>query len=122
MQPCLRQRFDRLKLFFLPNYNSVMRLTAEQIQAIRSGVVDVAGRDARVWLFGSRVHDQARGGDVDLPLELDVPVSEPAQLAARLSARVSRAMYGRKVDVVVKAPNLMHLPIHSVALQEGVRL
>lgn len=99
-----------------------MRLTPEQIQAIRAGVADVAGRDARVWLFGSRVHDQARGGDVDLMLELDVPVSEPAQLAARLSARVSRAMYGRKVDVVVKAPNLMHLPIHSVALQEGVRL
>ena len=99
-----------------------MRLTPEQIHAIRTGVAQVAGQDARVWLFGSRVHDQARGGDVDLLLELDVPVSEPAQLAARLSARVSRAMYGRRVDVVVKAPNLMHLPIHSIALQEGVRL
>ena len=99
-----------------------MRLTPEQIHAIRTGVAQVAGQDARVWLFGSRVHDQERGGDVDLLLELDVPVSEPAQLAARLSARVSRAMYGRKVDVVVKAPNLMHLPIHSIALQEGVRL
>ncbi len=82
----------------------------------------VAGQDARVWLFGSRVHDHERGGDVDLLLEFDVPVSEPAQLAARLSARVSRAMHGRKVDVVVKAPNLMHLPIHSIALREGVRL
>lgn len=43
-------------------------------------------------------------------------------LAHVLSARVSRGMYGRKVDVVVKAPNLMHLPIHTIALQEGVRL
>ena len=103
-------------------YNSPMRLTPEQIHAIRLGAAQVAGQDARVWLFGSRVHDQERGGDVDLLLELDVPVSEPAQLAARLSARVSRAMHGRKVDVVVKAPNLMHLPIHSIALQEGVRL
>lgn len=59
-----------------------MRLTPEQIDAIRTGVPQVAGRDARVWLFGSRVHDQERGGDVDLLLELDVPVSEPAQLAA----------------------------------------
>ena len=99
-----------------------MRLTPEQIHAIRTGVAQLAGQDARVWLFGSRVHDQERGGDVDLLLELDLPVSEPAQLAARLSARVSRAMYGRRVDVVVKAPNLMHLPIHSIALQEGVRL
>lgn len=99
-----------------------MRLTPEQIHAIRLGVAQLAGQDARVWLFGSRVHDHERGGDVDLLLELDVPVSEPAQLAARLSAHVSRAMHGRKVDVVVKAPNLMHLPIHSIALQEGVRL
>ena len=86
------------------------------------GAAQIAGKDARVWLFGSRLHDQERGGDVDLLLELNVPVSEPAQLAARLSACVSRAMYGRKVDVVVKAPNLMHLPIHSIALQEGIRL
>lgn len=109
-------------MFSRATYNSTMRLTPEQIHAIRLGVAQLAGQDARVWLFGSRVHDQERGGDVDLLLELDVPVSEPAQLAARLSARVSRAMHGRKVDVVVKAPNLMHLPIHSIALQEGVRL
>ena len=99
-----------------------MRLTSEQIQAIRTGVAQVAGQGAQVWLFGSRLHDQARGGDVDLLLELDAPADEPAQLAARLTVRISRAMHGRKVDVVVKAPNLMHMPIHTIAMQEGVRL
>ena len=99
-----------------------MRLTSEQIQAIRTGVAQVTGQGAQVWLFGSRLDDQARGGDVDLLLELDAPVDEPAQLAARLSVRISRAMHGRKVDVVVKAPNLMHMPIHTIAMQEGVRL
>jgi predicted nucleotidyltransferase len=73
-------------------------------------------------LFGSRVHDDTRGGDVDLLLELDLPVTEPAQLSARLAAQVSRAMYGRKVDVLIKAPNLLHLPIHTIALSEGIRL
>ena len=105
-----------------PIYNSSMRLTPDQIHAIRTGAAQVAGPEARVWLFGSRVHDQERGGDVDLLLELDVPFGEPAQLAARLSAQVSRAMHGRKVDVIVKAPNLMHLPIHAIALQEGIQL
>ncbi len=99
-----------------------MRVTPEQIAAIRHNAALLAGGDARVWLFGSRVHDEARGGDVDLLVELDVPVAEPAQLAARLSAKVSRAMYGRKVDVLIKAPNLKLLPIHTVALAEGVRL
>ena len=99
-----------------------MRITPEQIRVIRQGTAEFAGEQARVWLFGSRVRDDARGGDVDLMLELDEAVAEPAQLAARLGVRVSRAMDGRKVDVLVKAPNLLLLPIHSVALAEGIRL
>jgi len=99
-----------------------MRLSSEQINAIRSIAAQLAGRGARVWLFGSRVHDHERGGDVDLLLEIDQAVAEPAQLAARLAAQVSRAMYGRKVDVLIKAPNLLQLPIHFMAMTEGVRL
>ena len=99
-----------------------MRLTTAQIAVIREGVAQLAGDAARVWLFGSRVRDDARGGDVDLLLELDEAVSEPALLSARLAARISRAMHGRKVDVLIKAPNLLLLPIHSIALAEGVRL
>jgi predicted nucleotidyltransferase len=99
-----------------------MRITPEQVAVIRSNAALLAGGDARVWLSGSRVDDESRGGDVDLLLELDAPVEEPAQLAARLAAKVSRAMNGRKVDVLIKAPNLRLLPIHTVALTEGVRL
>lgn len=99
-----------------------MRLTSRQIAAIRECASQLAGDAARVWLFGSRVRDDARGGDVDLLLELDEAVEEPAQLSARLAAQVSRAMYGRKVDVLIKAPNLKFLPIHSIALAEGIRL
>ncbi|NMM11442.1 MAG: nucleotidyltransferase domain-containing protein [Polaromonas sp.] len=99
-----------------------MRLSIEQIAAIRREVSLTAGDSARVWLFGSRVRDDARGGDIDLLVELDESVAEPAQLSARLAARVSRSIYGRKVDVLVQAPNLLRLPIHAIALAEGVRL
>lgn len=99
-----------------------MRLSPEQIVNIRALTSQLAGASARVWLFGSRVRDDARGGDVDLLLELDSAVHEPAQLSARLAARVSKSMFGRKVDVLIKAPNLLHLPIHDMALAEGVLL
>lgn len=99
-----------------------MRLAPNQALLIRNLAAQLAGDSARIWLFGSRVRDDARGGDVDLLLELDTPVAEPAQLAASLASRVSRGMDGRRVDVLIKAPNLMYLPIHSVALAEGVRL
>ena len=99
-----------------------MRLSPEQITNIRLLTRQLAGTSARVWLFGSRVDDDARGGDVDLTLEMDSPVAEPVQSSSTLAARVSRTMFGRKVDVLIKTPNLVHLPNHDVALAQGVQL
>ena len=73
-------------------------------------------------VFGSRIDDTQQGGDLDLMLELPEPVENPAFLAAQLAAKVSRLMNGRKVDVLLSAPNLMRLPIHDVAFKEGVIL
>lgn len=108
--------------FYDQGMHNEMRLSTAQISAIRTSTSQLAGNAARIWLFGSRLHDDTRGSDVDLLLELDTPVAEPAQLSAQLAAQVARAMYGRTVDVLLKAPNLMHLPIHSIALAEGIRL
>lgn len=96
-----------------------MRLTEEQIVAIRQLAVELAGDQVRVRVFGSRLDDTARGGDLDIMLELPEPVDNAALLAAQMSARVSRAMHGRKVDVLISAPNLMRLPIHDVVFKEG---
>lgn len=96
-----------------------MRLSPAHVEALKRLVAETAGPEARLRLFGSRLDDAARGGDVDLLLELTGPVAEPAMLAARLAARASRAMDGRKVDVLPSAPNLKRLPIHEVA-ERGV--
>jgi hypothetical protein len=96
-----------------------MRLSESQALALRRLALELAGDDARLLLFGSRLDDAARGGDVDLLLDLPAPVADPALLSARLSARASRLLDGRKVDVVIAAPNLMRLPIHEIALREG---
>lgn len=96
-----------------------MRLTNDQINIIRQLASQIAGSQSRVRVFGSRLDDAARGGDIDLMLELPEPVDNPALMAAQMSARVSRAMHGRKVDVLLSAPNLMHLPIHDIAFKEG---
>jgi predicted nucleotidyltransferase len=96
-----------------------MRLTDEQIRIIRQLALQVAGNQARVRVFGSRLDDATHGGDLDLMLELAEPVDNPALMAAQMSAQVSRAMHGRKVDVLLSAPNLMRLPIHDIAFKEG---
>ena len=99
-----------------------MRLTLAQIDAIKSTAQAVLGVDVQVTLFGSRVHDDQKGGDVDLMVEVQQAIPEPALMAARVASRVSRSMHGRKVDVLLRAPNLQEQPIHRIAMQEGVRL
>ena len=96
-----------------------MRLTDYQIQTILRLARQVAGSQSRVRVFGSRLDDAAHGGDLDLMLELSEPLDNPALMAAQMSALVSRTMHGRKVDVVLSAPNLMRLPIHDMAIKEG---
>lgn len=96
-----------------------MRLTDDQTQVIRQLARQVGGNQSRVRVFGSRLDDTAHGGDLDLMLELPDPVDNPALMAAQMAALVSRAMFGRKVDVLLSAPNLMRLPIHEIAFKEG---
>jgi predicted nucleotidyltransferase len=100
-----------------------MRLSNDQIQKIRQLARQIAGDGySSVRVFGSRLDDNATGGDLDLMLVLADPVDNPALIAAQMAAKASRIMHGRKVDVLLSAPNLMRLPIHDVAFKDGVLL
>lgn len=99
-----------------------MRLSSKDIIALRTTIGGIAPDAAAIRLFGSRLDDDARGGDVDLMVDFTDPIEHPAQLAARLAVRASRAIGGRKVDIVLRAPNLAQSAIHRLALEEGVIL
>lgn len=99
-----------------------MRIAAQHIEGIRTIVCETAGPDASVRLFGSRLDDKRSGGDVDLLVQLPGPAHNPAMLSATIEARVTRLLGGRRVDVVLGAPNLARLPIHDIAERDGVLL
>lgn len=101
---------------------SAMRLTVEQANAIRRIAREEAGADSIVRLFGSRLDDNARGGDIDLLVQAAHPIDRPALFGARLAARLTRVMGGRRVDVLLAAPNLQTLPIHALAARDGIVL
>lgn len=52
-----------------------MRLTAEQQQVIAQPVRRHAGANAVVRVYGSRLRNDRRGGDIDLMVERDRPLS-----------------------------------------------
>ncbi|WP_341939636.1 nucleotidyltransferase domain-containing protein [Marinimicrobium sp. C2-29] len=99
-----------------------MRLTDQDRVTVKRLVEELFGSEASVVVFGSRVDDAARGGDLDLLITTSKEVPHPAVSAAKLSSRVSRAMNGREVDVLIKSPSLKTLPVHRVALQTGQRI
>ena len=99
-----------------------MRITPQQALQIKQTIHQVFGEQASVWLFGSRVDDQARGGDVDLFVKTSMPLDNPAVLAAKAAVAVMKLQQGRKVDVVVQAPNSTPQPIFDIAVKTGILL
>jgi predicted nucleotidyltransferase len=99
-----------------------MRLTKRQIEAIHNATREVFGSRARVKLFGSRVDDDARGGDIDLLIECPEPIENAGVFAARLAAKIQMRIGERKIDVLYVWPGMKQLPVHRAALEQGVDL
>lgn len=99
-----------------------MRLSEEQRGVIRDEVRRIFGGDAVVRLFGSRVDDHARGGDIDLHIEATGQAGELLDCELRLRACLARRLGDRRVDVVVHSPGQAMRPIDERAHRTGVRL
>lgn len=98
-----------------------MRLTTQQTNTITQLTKEIFGTDAVVKLFGSRMHDTKRGGDIDLLVELQQPIAQPVMASARLEAKLMLALGLQKIDVIISAPNVAKTPIHDIAAK-GIRL
>lgn len=99
-----------------------MRLTPVQVQAIVATARGLAGPKAQVRLFGSRLQDDVRGGDIDLLVDVPEPVDRPIWLAALLTARLQRVLGDRRIDVLLVDPTIPVEPVHEVARRDGILL
>ena len=97
----------------------LMRLTATQQQAIHEASLRCFGVPPR--LFGSRVNDAQRGGDIDLYIESDLSAEDAFQRQLHMAAELYRSLGDRKVDIVVNT-GALDLPIYRVARAQGVWL
>jgi len=77
-----------------------MRLTEQQRKVIREAGLRHFGVAPR--LFGSRLNDAARGGDIDLFIPGDWPPKEAVPRRLRLCAELHRNLGDQKIDVVVE--------------------
>ena len=103
-------------------YHPPMRLSEHAKDVIRQTAREIFGPHARVILFGSRTDDTARGGDIDLLIQLDSPDRERQRKALQLIARLQMRLGDQAIDVVVLDPETKRLPIHEEAIRAGVQL
>jgi predicted nucleotidyltransferase len=99
-----------------------MRLSAQSQTIIHQAVVKRFGNQAQVRLFGSRLDDAAKGGDIDLHVRVQGEVDNPIWEASLLAAQLQRQLDGRKVDVRLQVEMQNTLPVDTVALSEGILL
>jgi predicted nucleotidyltransferase len=102
--------------------SKAMRLTPETRQIIKQQAAELLGTDCEVRLFGSRLDDDQRGGDIDLLVATPHVVKNRVALECRLAARLYLRLGGRKVDVLIKDSASPDRPIDRQAMQHGVVL
>lgn len=80
-----------------------MRLQQNEVDAIVQAARAAFVPGTEVFLFGSRLRDAARGGDIDLLVETPEAMS-PAELVQRRTrfvSRIYRELDEQRIDVVI---------------------
>ncbi|MGB7651574.1 MAG: nucleotidyltransferase domain-containing protein [Gallionella sp.] len=99
-----------------------MRITARQHHAIIEASREIFGDAAQVRLFGSRADDAARGGDIDLHVQLFAvdphAIAHARQFVARICAKLGDIL---PIDVVVQDAASEDALIYQEGMR-GVRL
>jgi predicted nucleotidyltransferase len=93
------------------------RLDSRQVRIIADTVHRYLGEAARIWLFGSRLESQQRGGDVDLYVE-----APPHALMDELRCKIHlEEALDLPVDLIVR-PRGDEDAIARIAKQKGILL
>jgi predicted nucleotidyltransferase len=94
-----------------------MRLSPHELQTVRD-ILSSADANGKIWLFGSRVDNSKRGGDIDVYLEASQPINLKASLALEYKLT---SLCDVKVDLLIRNPGEPEQLIHSIA-KKGIPL
>lgn len=101
-----------------------MRLTPDEIAAIKETSARHFGAAAGVWLFGSRLDEGTRGGDIDLLVDTNLSDADAAIRAeVAFLTDLKQRIGERKIDLLVDFPSRsIRPPVYHAAREQGMRL
>ena len=93
-------------------------------ESINKTYIYTKNNTARIWLFGSRVDDHKRGGDIDLLIETEeTDVRRIVKTELAFMVKLQMQLGEQKIDVLVDYPSRKVIPpIVEVAKQTGILL
>lgn len=99
-----------------------IRLSDKYLEAICQTFTQVFRKNDHLWLFGSRVYPEKKGGDIDLYVETSFASPEEI-VTAKLAflSKLKLKIGEQKIDLVVRYQD-DDLPIYKIAKTEGVQL
>lgn len=98
-----------------------MRLKTYEVEAIKETYTHIFA-DGLVYLFGSRVDDHKKGGDIDLYLVPDQPltVSEAYDKKSKFRLELKDKIGEQKIDIIIAKDHTRS--IEKEALRTGILL
>ena len=97
-----------------------MRLTEEHKNKLIALAKNCFEPDFKLYLFGSRVDESKKGGDIDLFIDSNHDINIQQQI--HFLREINKNITQRKVDLVVKTPNKKYRKIFDTAINEGILL
>ena len=95
-----------------------MRITDHQKKAIISSI-KTTDPDAKVWLFGSRVDDNKKGGDIDIAILSD-EINKDLIKKIKIKQQICDMIGDQKIDIVTSSDG--QEAIFKLAMSEGIEL
>jgi len=103
--------------------NSKIRLTQFEIDAITTAFTKYFLSDDHLWVFGSRVDMQKRGGDIDLYVETNMNASDVYDKKLNFILDICDSIGEQKIDVVINTvKDSDKLAIYDQARKKGVQV
>jgi len=97
-----------------------MRISESNIQTIRATFKNCFGSNDHLWVFGSRVNDLQRGGDMDFYIETEEDTSNALNSKMKFVNALWKVLGEQKIDVVLNVLSQSSLPIYQIAKSNGV--
>jgi len=94
-----------------------MRLSKDEITVLKDTLYAL-NSDAKIYLFGSRVYDDKKGGDIDL---LIVGQNFTKKLLRKLRVEFFKHFGEQKLDIIVDDGSFSN-PFNKIIYQKAIRL